>query len=149
MRRSTHPTHTQPSKSSLAVPVSAPKDESLFFDRVKRALDNRDTYNEFLKLVNLFTQNYIDTARLVKDSWNYLGNGELMSQFKEILGWDESKERESWLLEQQQQHGWSRPSQVSVLDRPTRAELNLKYGSYRRLPASVSVASTYLPVSRI
>jgi len=43
------------------------------FDRVRRVLDSRETYNEFLKLVNLFTQDIIDTARLVKDSRHFIG----------------------------------------------------------------------------
>jgi paired amphipathic helix protein Sin3a len=105
---------------------------------VKRLLDNRETYNEFLKLVNLFTQDYIDMARLVRDSRNFLGEGELMRQFKEILGWDERRERESCLAEQQ---GWVRPvSSAGVLDRPSRAELSLRFGSYRKLPAGVSLS---------
>ncbi|KAG5219818.1 Transcriptional regulatory protein [Salix suchowensis] len=48
-------------------------DYSDFFDRVKRSLDSRETYNEFLKLINLYTQEYIDTRRLIKEARNYLG----------------------------------------------------------------------------
>jgi paired amphipathic helix protein Sin3a len=101
-------------------------------------LDNRDTYNEFLKIVNLFTQDYIDSGRLLKESRNFLGDGELLRQFKEILGWDERKEKESWIMEQQQQHGWTRPAIASVQDRLGRADMNVKSGSYRKLPARVS-----------
>ncbi|KAJ8087508.1 hypothetical protein PM082_006339 [Marasmius tenuissimus] len=126
-------------------PVPPPNDPIHFFDRVKRAIDSRETYNEFLKVINLFTQGYIDTATLVKESQNFLvGDGELMKQFKEILGWDERKERESWLFEQQltergMQGGWSRPT-IAVVNgggvvRPGKVDLNVQYGSYRRLPA--------------
>jgi len=74
----------------------------------------------------------------MKESRNFLGDSELLRQFKEILGWDERKERESWIVEQQQQHGWTRPAISGVQDRPSRVDLNVKYGSYRKLPARVS-----------
>ncbi|PCH44684.1 hypothetical protein WOLCODRAFT_123950 [Wolfiporia cocos MD-104 SS10] len=104
-----------------------PVDETQFFDRVKRALDNRETFNEFLKLVNLFTQDIIDTARLVRESRSFLGDGELMAQFREILGWDERRDRIAVADDV-----WTRP--MVALDRPSRNQLNLRYGSYRRLP---------------
>ncbi len=103
-------------------------DEVHFFDRVKRALDNRETYNEFLKLVNLFTQDIINTTRLVREARSFLGDGELMEQFKDILGWDANKERMAALEE-----SWTRP--MGVLDRPSRNQLHTRYGSYRKLPA--------------
>ncbi|KAJ3720137.1 hypothetical protein C8R42DRAFT_672803 [Lentinula raphanica] len=134
--------------SSTRIPTSAPLphpnsqmtlDPSHFFDRVKRALDSRETYNEFLKVVNLFTQGYIDTARLVKESRNFLvGDGELMRGWKEILGWDGRKEEyEGW----GDSSGWTRPVVVDgVIERPVpipgKVDLSAQYGSYRRLPES-------------
>ncbi|KAF5369896.1 hypothetical protein D9758_001057 [Tetrapyrgos nigripes] len=154
------PLHQQipsiPSTSRAGAPTaSATIDDTQFFDRVKRALDSRETYNEFLKVVNLFTQGYIDTARLVKESRNFLGgDGELMRQFKTILGWDERKERESWLMEHELEGsaagghgvkgGWTKPVIVEGIHNddtqqykgtPGRVDMNLKYGSYRKLPA--------------
>ena len=126
----------------MPIPVN---DQSQFFDRVKRVLDSRETYNEFLKLVNLFTQDIIDTARLVKDSRTFLGDTELMRQWREILGWDERRERESWLRESQEHEltAWARGpgSAVAgvVLDRPGRKDLNVRYGSYRKLSSSASL----------
>ncbi|THV08566.1 hypothetical protein K435DRAFT_708465 [Dendrothele bispora CBS 962.96] len=156
------PLHQQipsiPSTSRQGAPITpAAVDDTHFFDRVKRALDNRETYNEFLKVVNLFTQGYIDTARLVKESRNFLIDGELMRQFKNILGWDERKERESWSMERELEGqvtgsqgikgGWTRPiivegarsdedsrSQQSKV-MPGRVDLSVRYGSYRKLPA--------------
>ncbi|KAJ3998729.1 hypothetical protein F5050DRAFT_1805683 [Lentinula boryana] len=114
-------------------------DPSHFFDRVKRALDSRETYNEFLKVVNLFTQGHIDTARLVKESRNFLvGDGELMRGWKEILGWDRRKEEsEGW----GDVGEWTRPVVVDeVIERPVpipgKVDLSAQYGSYRRLPES-------------
>jgi len=115
---------------------SAPEnDTNQFFDRVKRALDSRETYNEFLKLVNLFTQGFIDTARLVKESRNFLGETELLRQFQEILGWDERKEREHYLSTLL--NGWTQPTITCLRDRPGRINMNAQFGSYRRLPSTV------------
>ncbi|KAJ8473776.1 hypothetical protein ONZ51_g7657 [Trametes cubensis] len=105
-----------------------PSDDRHFFERVKRAIDNRETYNEFLKLVNLFTQDIINTTRLVREARSFLGDGELMAQFKAILGWDDRKE---WIAAEEE--AWTRP--MGALDRPSREQLHTRYGSYRKLPA--------------
>ncbi|EDR09490.1 uncharacterized protein LACBIDRAFT_319144 [Laccaria bicolor S238N-H82] len=93
-------THNQPPP----VPMRAPpvNDDTRFFDRVKRALDNGDIYNEFLK-------------------------------FKEILGWDERKEKEHFLAEQQSQSNWKKPAVTGFQQRPGRIDLGEKYGSYRKV----------------
>ena len=120
-------------------------DETHFFDRVKRAINNRDVFNEFLRLVNLFTQELIDTARLVREARNFLGDGELMRQFREILGWDDRRERERWLLEeQQQQQSWARAQGQNAPNmplRPGRINTGLQLGSYRRMPSTVRTRS--------
>ncbi len=111
-------------------------DETQFFPRVKAALDSRETYHEFLKLINLFTQDFIDRVRLVRDCRTFLGEGELMVQLKEILGWDEAMERS--VLAKEREESYQLPGRpLTILDRPSREELNIRYGSYRRLPADV------------
>ncbi|PCH39213.1 hypothetical protein WOLCODRAFT_158758 [Wolfiporia cocos MD-104 SS10] len=70
-----------------------PVDETQFFDHVKRALDNTETSNEFLKLVICFMQDITDTAWLVRESRSFLGDGELIAQSREILGWYEWQDR--------------------------------------------------------
>ncbi|KAF8869638.1 hypothetical protein CPB84DRAFT_1754931 [Gymnopilus junonius] len=140
-RRSHHAlpaTQQHPQSSLRATAAPHPSDDTHFFDRVKHALDNRDLYNEFLKLVNLFAQDYIDTARLVKESKNFLGNTELYKQFREILGWDEKKEREHFLKDQNERSGWAKPAIVALPERPGRVDLSEKYGSYRRVSPSVA-----------
>ncbi|KAF4616526.1 hypothetical protein D9613_008571 [Agrocybe pediades] len=128
------PRHSLPPPPPPRMPPS--NDETQFFDRVKRALDSREIYNEFLKLVNLFAQDYIDTARLVKESRNFLGNTELYKQFRDILGWDEKKEREHFLSEQHTQSHWAKPAVASLPERPGRIDLSEKYGSYRKVSSS-------------
>ncbi|KAI9451486.1 hypothetical protein F5148DRAFT_1378838 [Russula earlei] len=149
-RRSGHAyPHQAPPPSTLQtftqqVPAVAPPppplvpavnhDEIHFFPRVKAALDSRETYHEFLKLVNLFAKDFIDRARLVRESRSFLGEGELMAQFKEILGWDEAMERSA--LAKEREELYQPPGRpLAILDRPSREELNIRYGSYRRLPA--------------
>jgi paired amphipathic helix protein Sin3a len=67
-----------------------------------------------------------------------------MRQWREILGWDERRERESWLRESQEAEltSWARGpgSAVAgvVLERPGRRDLSVRYGSYRKLSSSVS-----------
>ena len=117
-------------------PAPAPQDESTFFDRVRRTLDNMETYNEFLKLINLFTQDIIDMRRLVEKSVSFLGEGELLAQFKDILGWDSGWEL-SCYGSATGVNGYGNLSES--MQRPTKADLSLKYGpSYRKLPTSVS-----------
>ena len=121
-------------------------DQTHFFERVKHALDNRQTYDEFLKIVNLFTQNYIDTSTLIRQTRNFLSDSDLMRQFHEILGWDERREKESWAVEQQYQMQYQQqqpggPLPRAVLERRSRADLTVRYGSYRKLPASVRAFS--------
>lgn len=126
--------------STMFNPPGIGLDETHFFDRVKRAINNREAFNEFLKLVNLFTQELIDTARLVREARNFLGDGDLMRQFREILCWDDRRERERWILEeQQQQQAWARAQGQSIPNmplRPGRINTGLQQGSYRRIPAS-------------
>ena len=138
------PRRTIPHNQPPPVPMRAPpvNDDTRFFDRVKRALDNGDIYNEFLKVVNLFAQDYIDTARLVKESRNFLGEGELMKQFKEILGWDERKEKEHFLAEKQSQSNWKKPAVTGLQRRPGRIDLGEKYGSYRKVSEKVCSPSS-------
>lgn len=64
-------------------------DEFAFFDRAKKHLANKQTYNEFLKIINLFTQDMIDKNLLVHKAFSFLGsNPELMSWFKEYISYD-------------------------------------------------------------
>ncbi|KAK4050893.1 hypothetical protein OIO90_004869 [Microbotryomycetes sp. JL221] len=107
-------------------------DEFAFFDRVKRYLDDRSVYTEFLKLLNLFTQEIIDVITLLEKSLLFFGqNDELVAQFKELVGYDPIKDGriagEDWIIDNE-----------SAYDRPpVYLHLMKKYGpSYRKLPDS-------------
>lgn len=60
-----------------------------FFDRVKKFVSNKQTFNEFLKLCNLFTQELIDKNTLMLKAHNFIGgNTELASWFKNWIEFD-------------------------------------------------------------
>ena len=61
----------------------------LFFDRAKKSLEHREVYEEFLKLLNLFSKDIIDTQTLVERAQVFLGEGDLMVEFKDLIGWDD------------------------------------------------------------
>jgi paired amphipathic helix protein Sin3a len=65
------------------------QDELSFFDRAKKALESRETYDEFLKLLNMFSREVIDARSLISRAQAFLGDSELYEQFKDLMGWDQ------------------------------------------------------------
>ena len=58
-----------------------------FFDRAKKAIGNKNTMNEFLKLCNLFSQDMIAKEVLVFRAHAFIGsNPELMKYFTDFVG---------------------------------------------------------------
>lgn len=116
----------------MQMPHMASADEVAFFERVKKHIDDRATYLDFLKLLNLYTQDVIGVATLVDRVTLFLGGQpELVAAFKALCGYDMSK------------HGWLETEEpmlenVPALERE-RVDLSSQrtYGpSYRRLPDS-------------
>jgi Paired amphipathic helix repeat len=67
---------------------SSQQAEVAFFDKVKKYLSNKQTFAEFLKLCNLFSQDLIDRNVLVHKVNNFIGtNLELMDFFKKFVGY--------------------------------------------------------------
>ncbi|KAJ9093958.1 hypothetical protein QFC20_007014 [Naganishia adeliensis] len=61
-------------------------DEVVFFERVKKQIDDRPTYHEFLKLLNLYTNDLIDGKILVERAMLFLGeDSDLAQDFKMLL----------------------------------------------------------------
>ncbi|KAF3086068.1 Transcriptional regulatory protein sin3 [Orbilia oligospora] len=70
-----------------ADPVGATGEEIAFFDRVRKYIGNKQTYNEFLKLLNLFSQDLMDKSLLIVTLETFLGsNPELFNWIKRFLG---------------------------------------------------------------
>lgn len=74
--------------SGSTVPGSVGAEDLQFFDRAKRMLDGLDTYEEFLKLLRLYTMDIIDDGVLIDRAELFIGDGELLQQFKMLLRWD-------------------------------------------------------------
>lgn len=107
----------------------------MFFERARKALEGRDVYEDFLKLLALFSKEIIDTKTLVQRSEAVLGDGDLFAQFKDLLGWDDRKDRV-----EDGPPGAVRSWSVDSISRPAR-ETEERYGaSYRRLPFAVSAS---------
>jgi hypothetical protein len=79
------PSPIPPTTSSAAT-----SEELSFFDRAKKAISNKNTFNEFLKLCNLFSQDLVDRTVLVHRARSFIGtNPELMKWFQDFIGYDE------------------------------------------------------------
>ncbi|KAH8548948.1 hypothetical protein BGW37DRAFT_429996 [Umbelopsis sp. PMI_123] len=64
-------------------------EEIEFFDRVKKYFNNKAVYEEFLKVLNLHTQQIIDQNMLVDQVEPFIGgNWELFEWFKAYVGYD-------------------------------------------------------------
>lgn len=105
--KQTHPmpmakaTKEQPPTSPTLIPAlpsplppvtssAANSDELNFFDRAKKAISNKNMFNEFLKLCNLFSQDLIDRTHLVHRARTFIGtNPDLMKWLQDFLGYDE------------------------------------------------------------
>jgi paired amphipathic helix protein Sin3a len=93
--------HDQPPASPTLIPTlplpippttssAATSEELSFFDRAKKSISNKNTFNEFLKLCNLFSQDLVDRTVLVHRARSFIGtNPELMKWFQDFIGYDE------------------------------------------------------------
>lgn len=108
----------------------------MFFDRTKKALESGGTYEEFLKLLNLFAKDVIDTKTLIKRSEVFLTDAELMYQFKELMSFDDKRGNID--------HGPPGSIRTSAPD-PTAATCpdDDEGPSYRKLPVHVSIISFF------
>ena len=81
---------------SLPAPIeptttsAATSEELQFFDKAKKAIGNKNTMNEFLKLCNLFSQDLVTREMLISRAKAFIGsNPDLMKWFTDWLGYDE------------------------------------------------------------
>jgi paired amphipathic helix protein Sin3a len=118
-------------------PPLATTDEVAFFDRVKKHIDDRATYLEFLKLLNLYTQDVIDVRTLVDRASLFIGgNRELFNAFQRLCGYDMGK------------HGWLEAEDPIIENVPALQRERVDLGSckvygasYRKLPkAEINLA---------
>ena len=63
-------------------------EELQFFDRVRKFISNKQTFTEFLKLCNLYSQRIIDINIYIQKSANFIGaNADLMNWLKDFMGY--------------------------------------------------------------
>lgn len=106
-----------------------PANQLLFFDRAKKSLENREVYEEFLKLLSLFSKEIIDVQTLVDRSKVFLGDADLMTEFKELMGYDDRDKLE---------RGPPGSIRTGPPEQPTALPVDDGEGpSYRKLPPSV------------
>jgi paired amphipathic helix protein Sin3a len=127
-----------------------PATPEVFFDRVKRAIDDRDAWEEFLKLLSLFSTDVIEEDTLLQMAAPFLGGegSELESQFRDILGIERAQKVNMGEMPKTagHAHGYGHPTGMgsAYMSGP-----KYKYGpSYRRLPDSVSISSLLLRKAR-
>lgn len=121
----------EPVPPSAVAKSSSLSEELSFFDKVKKAIGNKQTYNEFLKMLNLFSQDIIDKDTLVERVESFLGDNQtdLLNWFKQFIGYQPKT-----------QH------MEDITFKKHQIELSLckSYGpSYRQLPK----VETYMPCS--
>ncbi|GAA5903408.1 uncharacterized protein JCM6883_004995 [Sporobolomyces salmoneus] len=84
------PIAAPPPQPLLAPKPIASAPDLAFFQRVKVHTKDQAVYFEFLKLVNLYTQELIDLTALVARAWLFLHQDErLWQEFRELVGWSE------------------------------------------------------------
>jgi paired amphipathic helix protein Sin3a len=78
-------------KPKTAKPEKLSTAEELdFFEKCKKVIGNKTTYNEFLKILNLFTQEIIEAKVLIERVEPFLGKSpELFDWFKKFVKYDE------------------------------------------------------------
>eukprot|EP00126_Sphaerothecum_destruens_P001598 Sdes_comp15011_c0_seq1m3773 len=65
-------------------------DEFIFFDKVKRALNSKQAYDNFLRCINLYTIEVLNRMEVVSLVQGFIGRHyELMSWFKNFIGYKE------------------------------------------------------------
>jgi len=86
-------------------------------------------YEEFLKFLDLFSRDILDVATLVERAKVFFGEGDLMAEFKDLMGWDDRDKLEKG------PPGSIRtgPSELPGVPAPDDGE----GPSYRRVPPSV------------
>jgi paired amphipathic helix protein Sin3a len=76
-------------------------DELSLFDKIKKFIDDKTMYHEFLKLLNLYTQEIIDMPTLLEKAFLFIGSSdEIFGLFREFVGeQDGFVEGEEWPID--------------------------------------------------
>ncbi|KIJ54305.1 hypothetical protein M422DRAFT_241556 [Sphaerobolus stellatus SS14] len=122
------PMHRPPTPPVTAAP-------EIFFDHVRRTLDDREAWEEFLKLLTLYSSDVLDEHLLVQLAAPFLGGtgSELEMQFRELLGLEKEKSKKEKEKEKEFLH--QRDKERTYATATGSYVHSSKFGpSYRRLP---------------
>lgn len=116
----------------------AAQEELAFFDRARKFLDHREAYEDFLKLLNLYTKDILgikDLVIKVDDLFN--NDSDLCSQFRALIEWDDDRDGQGM---GSVEHGPPGSLRMGPPEALSAAPVDDGLGpSYRRCPDSVSV----------
>lgn len=115
----------------------AMSEEFEFFEKVKKALGNKNTYSEFLKVLNLFNQDILDPKMLVHKVEPFLARfPDLFEWFKVFVKFDEPADEGARCFHASY---FSRFVEFIPAEAPRRDLTNSKRSgsSYRQLPKDV------------
>ncbi|KAK5960695.1 transcriptional regulator SIN3 PWA37_002129 [Arxiozyma heterogenica] len=119
------PEPTEPIEANLTL-----MEETTFFEKAKKFIGNKQIYTEFLKVLNLFSQDIININELVDKVENFLGGQpDLFNWFKNFVGYQDKPK----IIE-------------NIVHEKHKLDLDLceAYGpSYKKLPKT----DTYMPCS--
>ncbi|KAL6715952.1 Transcriptional regulatory protein sin3 [Lecanora helva] len=78
-----------PSPMPPSKDYSSISEQMAFFDRVKKLINDKKVFNEFLKLCNLFSQDLIDKNTLFHKAYNFIGSSaDLTNFFRNFIKYD-------------------------------------------------------------
>lgn len=123
------------------IPNDAPpavQEELAFFDRAKKSLDQREAYEDFLKLLSLYTKDILsikDVVIKVDELFGY--DPDLCTQFRVLVEWDDDRDGQGMGNVERGPPGSLRMGPPEAL---SAAPVDDGLGpSYRRCPDSVSM----------
>ncbi|KAF1800657.1 hypothetical protein FB192DRAFT_1327944 [Mucor lusitanicus] len=89
MSNSMRDPYSYPNSPFDPVRPSVSTEEIELFDRIRKHIGNKPSYEEFLKTLNLYTQQILDLNTLVEQVGIFIGNNkELFDWFKSIVGYE-------------------------------------------------------------
>lgn len=138
------PPHPPPPRPLVAFKPQANQADLAFFSRIKTYVGDAATYHEFLKLLNLYTQDILDLTSLVSRAFLFIGQeAGLWREFRDIVGWSEGRALGDEAGRVEIVDGVRVMENVPSLDGPRRGKGDAGQGwktygpSYRQLPQSV------------
>ena len=90
------PSEPKSKHGHVGAPLSTnytPIEEFEFFDKVRKLISNKQVYQEFLKVLNLYSQDIIDRKTLVERVHLFIGKShDLFSWFKKFVDYEEKQQ---------------------------------------------------------